>query len=52
MKENVFMKEKYIYEGFKKKNPGNFEEIESKIFFKTQSNPWNFSSQKWTNSGN
>ena len=43
-REDVFMKGKCIYEGkiylWKiKKYPGNFEEIESEIFFKTQKNP-------------
>ena len=41
--EDVFMKGE--------KKPGFFEEIESKMLFKNQRNPWNFSSQKWTNSG-
>ena len=49
--EDVFIKERCIYEG-RKKNPGILEEIENKMLFKNQRNPWNFSSQKWTNSGN
>ena len=44
------MKERYIYEG--RKSPGISEEIKSKMFFKNKRNPWNVSSQKWTNSGN
>ena len=48
--EDVFMKERCIYEGRKKIL--EFEEIESKMLFKNQRNPWNFPSQKWTNSGN
>ena len=39
--EDVFIKEKNIYEG-RKKNPGIFEEIKNKIFFKNQSNSWIF----------
>ena len=62
--EDVFMKGKMylwrgrcIYEGKmylwrEKKNPGSFEEIENKMLFKNQGNPWNFSSQTYTNSGN
>ena len=34
------------------KNPGIFEEIENKMLFKNQGNPWNFSSQTYINSGN
>ena len=49
--EDVFMKGRCIYEG-RKKNPGIFEEIENKMLFKNQGNPWNFSSQTYTNSGN
>ena len=55
--EDVFMKGKMylwrgrcIYEGKmylwrEKKNPGIFEEIENKMLFKNQGNPWNFLSQ-------
>ena len=57
--EDVFMKGKMylwrgrcIYEGKmylwrEKKNPGIFEEIENKMLFKNQGNPWNFSSQTY-----
>ena len=49
--EDVFMKGKmYLWreDVFMKgeKNPGIFEEIENKMLFKNQRNPWNFSSQK------
>ena len=49
--EDVFMKGKmylWMEDVFMKgeKNPGIFEEIENKMLFKNQRNPWNFSSQK------
>ena len=53
-REYVSMKGKmYLWRGKRgKKNPGIFEGIENKMLFKNQTNSWNFSSQKRTNSGN